>query len=304
MMAYRFRKRESVVGAVQRLVRECIDKAVVQLNHTGKARYEGVHEARKRFKEIRAVLRLVRSGLGDQFAVENRWYRDAGRTLAEAREAQAALETWEKLLNRFPEIRSWTEAGVVATRLKRRLQCLDDTHAGAEIARRDILGALPAARKRVARWPLEGTDFDVIRDGVARTYRQGRRSGRVAYARHNDLLFHEWRKRVKDLWYHTKLLTPIWHDAMDVRQTCLKELSDRLGDDHDLVVFAQHMAEQQRLFGTKSFCEELGARIVIRQQELRAQARELGGLLYAETAGAYARRIEAYWRSWRSPARL
>lgn len=302
MMAYRFRKKEGVAHGARRIVRECIDKAAVQLSYTGEERHEGIHEARKRFKEIRAVLRLARAGLGDRFAVENRWYRDAGRALAEARDAQAVLETWDKLLRRFPEIGSWVDTAAVGARLKRRLDRLGDAQAGAGAAQRAILEALPAASERVARWSLQGEGFEVIKNGVARTYRQGRRDLRAAYAGEDDLLFHEWRKRVKDLWYHTKLLTPVWYEAMHVRQTCLKALSDRLGDDHDLIVFAQLVYEQRRLFGTKALCDELGARIAIRQRELRTEAYELGSLLYAEKPRAYTQRIEAYWNAWRTPS--
>ncbi len=45
---------------------------------------------------------------------------------------------------------------------------------------------------------------------------------------------HEWRKRVKDLWYHVTLLQDAWRPVMSALADEAHELSDRLGDEHDL----------------------------------------------------------------------
>ena len=54
-----------------------------------------MHQARKRFKELRALLRLVREPLGARFKLDNRRLRDVGRRLAESRDAAAMLESWD-----------------------------------------------------------------------------------------------------------------------------------------------------------------------------------------------------------------
>ena len=50
---------------------------------------------------------------------------------------------------------------------------------------------------------------------------------------------HEWRKRVKDLWYHCLLLQDAWKPVMSALADEAHELSDRLGDDHDLAVLLE-----------------------------------------------------------------
>lgn len=300
-MAYRFRRRASMAHEVRRVVRERLDKAAQQLDSEPAAREEGIHEARKRFKEIRAVLRLARAGLGDRYTVENRWYRDAGRALAEARDAQAAIETWHKLEQRFPELAQCPESEVLRGRLKRRLRRLARGDGTGERARVEILRSLPAARERLERWPLEGSGFVLIGDGLERSYRQGRRAmHRACGEAADELTFHEWRKRVKDLWYHTRLLAPLWHEIMHVRETALKTLSDQLGDDHDLAMLAQLRRDRPRLFGPKAFADLASAKMALRQRELRRDACALGGLLYAEGARAYAKRMAVYWELWRA----
>lgn len=303
LMAYRYRRQEPVSQGTRRIVRERLDKAMKHLSQDGGQLHEGIHEARKRFKEIRAVLRLARYGLGDRYHVENRWYRDAGRALSEARDAQAVLETWGKLQSRFPELAHERKAAEIKQQLEARLELMGGEQDAVETPRRAIREALPAAYERITRWPIDAKGFEALRQGAKRVYRQGQRNMHDAFCNGGAIQFHEWRKRVKDLWYHTKLLGPVWRDEMKMREVRLKELSDALGDDHDLVVFMQLVQARPRRFGSRDFCTEISNCIALRQQELRADAYWLGHLLYAEKPNSYVNRLETYWHLWR-PAPL
>ena len=59
---------------------------------------EVVHDARKRFKKIRAVLRLVRGGIDRRvFDRENVRFRDAGRPLSEVRDVGVLVQALDRL---------------------------------------------------------------------------------------------------------------------------------------------------------------------------------------------------------------
>ncbi|EXF45194.1 CHAD domain protein [Pseudomonas sp. BAY1663] len=96
-MAYRIRPRRNAAKEVRKAALDRISEAMRALALPAAERAEGVHQARKRFKELRALLRLVREPLGATFARENRCVRDLGRALAESREAAAMLESWDAL---------------------------------------------------------------------------------------------------------------------------------------------------------------------------------------------------------------
>jgi len=296
VLSFRLKRSESVPAAIRRLVRERIDEAVHELGRGGEDRHEGVHEARKRLKEIRAVLRLVRFSLGDRFTVENRWYRDTARSLSAARDAQAVVESWDKLLAWSPDGASGLDSAAVRERLVSRRDRL--AGAGAELPVAVTLQGLHAARERLTRWPLADGGFAALAPGLRQSYRQGRRRMADAQASGADEDLHEWRKRVKDLWYHTRLLEPLWGEVMDARRRALKALSDALGDDHDLVVLRALLAEEPALLGG-SDGGKVAALIERRQRELRAEAARSGALIYAEKPQAYVRRLGAYWRVWR-----
>lgn len=276
-------------------MRERIDEAVRELGRSGEDRHEGVHEARKRLKEIRAVLRLVRFTLGERFTAENRWYRDTARALSAVRDAQAVLESWDRLVARSPE----GFAGVDPAGVRERLAGRRDRLAVADVPVAMTLEGLAAARERVARWPLGDTGFAALAPGIRHSYRQGRRRMAAALASGVDEDLHEWRKRAKDLWYHTRLLAPVWPEVMEARRRTLKQVSDALGDDHDLVVLGDLLAAEPAVLGDDAARAAVPPLIARRRGELQAEATRLGTRVYAEKPGAYVRRLGVYWRVWR-----
>ena len=93
-MAFRLKRRESVADGVRRIVRRQIDDALDNLQSRAD---EAVHDARKCFKRVRAVLRLVGDGLGNEaYDRENACFRDAGRPLTEVRDAEALVEAIDR----------------------------------------------------------------------------------------------------------------------------------------------------------------------------------------------------------------
>lgn len=297
---FRFRKKERVANGVQRIVRERLEKAIAHLASAQDGDAKGIHDARKRFKEIRAVLRLVRFELGDQFDFENRFFRDTGRALAEARDAQVLVDTFDRLQTQYPDEMERIAAGDTLRRhFEQELRRVADGTTGSMTRLPGIIESLQAADRRIDAWPLQATGFDLLKAGLARTYRQGRRAMNVAYAGGGDAQFHEWRKRIKDFWYHTKLLQPVRKDVLGVRRRRLKLLSDVVGQDHDLVVLAALLREQGSRLADEASITALSRLIVARQQELRAAARQVGALVYREKPKAYVRRMEAYWNVWR-----
>ncbi len=73
------------------------------------------------------------------------------------------------------------------------------------------------------------------------------------------------------------------------------ELTELLGDHHDLAVLAEDLGGRPELGDRAPF----EAAIERRQEQLLDAALELGARLYAEKPKAFAKRIERYWRAWR-----
>ena len=93
-MSFELNPDESLRKNIRRIARDQMDKALECLTGPREGSPdEAVHEARKSFKKIRAVLRLVRPVIDEQsYREENTCFRNAGRPLTEVRDA--------KILNR------------------------------------------------------------------------------------------------------------------------------------------------------------------------------------------------------------
>ena len=98
--------------------------------------------------------------------------------------------------------------------------------------------------------------------------------------RREDL--HEWRKRVKDHWYHVRLL-----GAGTAYEKRLKQLEDSLGEFLNLGMLREHAIGAP---------PELVAAINEEEDEMRKRALELGGKLYRQKPGAAVRMLRKGWK--------
>ena len=296
-MPYRVRADESVAEEVPRIACEQIDRAVDEATSVDLSAAEAIHKVRKRCKRIRSLLRLVRRQLGDLYAVENAWYREAAAELSDIRDAQVVAKAFDELLCYFNKNSDLNELADIHAYLHGRL----DSQNGDRGVRRGLkrfCDAMVEGRGRIASWPIHDDGFHAVRAGLKRIYSRGRRDMRLATAEPSSDTIHEWRKRVKDHAHHMQLLRSVWMDPMKARRGEAEMLADVLGADHDLAVLRKTLLACPELGGAKALQTVLGL-IGRRQVELRAGAAGLGGRLYAEKPEAFTRRIERYWGTWR-----
>ena len=293
-MGYKLRPQDPA-AEVRKVARQGLDNAIEALSVPPEERAEGVHQARKRFKELRALLRLVRKPLGDEFQRENHRLRDLGRALAESRDATAMLESWDALAKRFPELFAEADFKQARRRLQARAKQAESGTADLDTRIGKVIDELKDARSCVESWPLQAKGFDLLAGGVKRTYADG--YAELDKVRHDlsDEQLHQWRKRVKDHWYQTRLLTPSWPKLMKLRSDSLKDLADQLGDDHDLAVMTELIQAQPALFGDDALRERLGTAIAERRSELQSGALKLGDEIYQEAPNKLVARWRRYW---------
>jgi CHAD domain-containing protein len=299
-MPFHFKEGESVTRGVRRVAREQLRKVLDGvLSGTGGDNDEAVHDARKRFKKLRALLKLARPGLGEKsYQRDNAAFRDTARPLSEVRDARALGEALDKLADHF---KGDVPAEVVAAAregLRRRREEVRRRVLVEQAALGDTGAAVKAARPRVKSWPPVRW-ADVIR-GLKRSYRSAYDARAVAHGDPSDENLHEWRKRVKDLWHQLEILTPLRPQVLGPLAEQAHALADHLGDDHDLVV----LAEVLPLITDRP--EEAAALLPFigrRRQELREEAYRVGEQVFREPSGDFARRVRAYRKAWRAEAK-
>ena len=301
-MTYAFAQHESIGPAVKRIAREQLDQTIEDISSGDDERDERVHDARQRLKKLRGLLRLVRREIGQSvFARENACFRDAARELAAAREAAAIIESFDGLLDRF-ELEVSREAFddvrklLVGSHRDVLSQALDP----ARLARVDQM--LKLARERVPSWPIARNDFRALAGGFRGTYRRGRRVLRAISREPSVRLFHDFRRIAKYHLHHVRLLEGVWRSELKSRRKSLEELSDALGDLHDLDGLRRRLAEELSQGQQRSKVSSLLALVDRRIEELGLEARSLGARIYAEKPEALTRRFRTYFEAWRFDA--
>lgn len=291
-MAYKLKPRETVDFGVRRIAVEQMDKTLGELD-AGRDRDAVVHAVRKRCKKLRAMLRLVRHGLG-AYAIENRALRDLSRSLARFRDGKVVLGTHDELVGHFGDVLDRGALGDVRRRLGGTQPDRSDAADAAELARRldDFRTGLAAVRERVPGWVVDGEPHRVLGAGLVRTYKRGRRACRRAAASGAADDFHEWRKRVKYHWYHALLTAPLFADSIEWRAAEAERLSDLLGDAHDLAIYERNLDAIAPQCNATAI-ETLRALAVWRREQLQRRAVDAGSRLFAAKPGAFVAGLEA-----------
>jgi CHAD domain-containing protein len=299
-MSYRLKKKETVVAGIRRVAREEIDRVLELLQDKKADPEETVHEVRKHFKKVRALLRLMRNDLGEEvYKPANDAVRALGRRLGPARDASVLVSALERLRAAYEkDFPSEKAASIRKKLLSRRRSALGRLRRNGIF--RKIAGDLETLRQRVRAWVLAQEGFASVEPGLRRAYRKGRKRQAEACATRTDESFHEWRKRAKDLRYHVELLQPVRPDTMKEFEKALHDLTDCLGDDHDFAELRRVLVATPDLEKSRSAVAAVLELIDRRRSELQAKAYPIGARTYSEKPKAFSRRIASYWKAWRS----
>ncbi|MGF1514835.1 MAG: CHAD domain-containing protein [Elainellaceae cyanobacterium] len=290
--------------AIKRIAHEQIESSIDILSEeTPERRDEVVHQARKHFKKLRALVRLIRGEIGNKtYRRENGCFQDASHQLETLRDSQVRLETLDALLSHYSDSIGAEADGFAFEGVRDVL--LDDYtsvhHQSSSDITVKVLPALKKANRRVNDWQIDDS-WNALGNGLYSIYARGRRALEAVAENPSPKNLHDWRKRVKDLWYHLRLLAPLWPDLFRAWRSEANGLAELLGDDHDLVMLRDYLMEDPTRFEDEE--DQLGVLLSLirrRQLELQTEAISLGQRLYAESPKAFAKRVKRYWIAWRA----
>ena len=294
---YRLTASESARDGVRRVLVGRLDRALEQLGEATTNKPAGpLHEARKDLKKARAGLRLIGAWIEpESYGVESARLREAGRVLSGLRDADARIESLRALRDRYGDERADARAaleGEIEAARGRSAVSVEGLGEATGAAATLIEGSRAFAQSLDP--PRAG--WALLAGGLERGYRRGRARLGAVRAQAGDEAVHEWRKRVKDLAYHLRLLRESWPPVVGPLADQAGRLAELLGDHHDLALLAGELRLRPDRGGDAASVLKLAER---RQRELLGEALPLGAALYADKPGAFERRMHAYWRAWR-----
>lgn len=279
-------------GAIRRELTEALRALECRLARLRSLDATQVHETRKQLKRARAVLALLEPSLDPRhYDAIDLELRDAGRSLAHARDRAVLADTYARLA---------AATGVVAepTPVTARAD------AGPPVARTEAAPLLPGLRRTVARLtqaPVCATGWPALGTGMHAIYRRARRSlpprGREPTARQ----LHELRKHSRRYWHALEVLEPLNPRRIAAATRRLHRLSDLLGEEHDLAVLSLYLRER-RPVPSKLDDAVLDA-AARRRRRLSKKALALAAALYADRPRMVVADLHRKWQRARRRAR-
>ena len=301
-VAFEFSADEDVRQSISRTAREQLDRAIEVLSEElDKDPVDAVHTARKAIKKERALLRMGRGTIPRlERSYGNVVLRDAARNLSSIRDAEVAVQTFEHLAERFAG--QLPESTFAAVREELERDRSSERERAAELSVHEgAVADLRLIRLRLEGWELRRDGWGAIEPGLERTYRDGRDALRRVRRDASVENLHTWRKRVKDLWYELRLLAPVGGPTVRGGAEEAEQLSDVLGDDHDLAVLREILLRKAPTL--RADLDALIGLVDYRRDQLQTQARAIGARLYAEKPAAYLRRMRRLWEAGRAEYR-
>jgi CHAD domain-containing protein len=305
-MAYRLKLKEPLVKGVRRIAAEQLANAAARLQGDSDPE-SGIHEARKSLKRIRALLRLVRPGLGEtQYRKSNDRLRDIARMLSAARDRDVVRAHLARLTTAKPSVAK------AAGRLSDALATVSDggvLHNGGGSAAphrnmADALSEIEAVRDVLAELSLHPASFETIVAGLTKSHRSGCKALALALANPaEEEPLHDLRKAAQAYWRQMILVQHAWPEVCLARAAAAKYVADLLGQDHDVALLEGVLATPQAQILSRTDRVALARYCTARHTELRGAALPKARLLFADRSERLGERMRYLWDVSRKAAR-
>jgi len=301
-VSFELKPREQVNHGLRRLIRKELRGARRALDSTHPPTADGIHEARKSLKKVRAIVTLIDADDGRGVGRARKRLRKIGQTLSRVRDADAMFEIVEKLHRSAPRMLDARSLKALRMWLAGRRSAALAT-AGKKNTWDRVEDDLRALRRKAKGWRQSHQAFGALSRGIEDSFRRGKKALARAKKRRRADDFHRWRKQIKSLWYELRLFEPA--DAAVTRDVrALHRAESWLGDDHNVVVLCTALSRDGSRRTRPISIEQLKGAADRYHQLARRRAIKSASRIYTRKSDRYLRDLKRAWRKWqhRHPA--
>ena len=301
LTSVRFFAGETLSGGLDRVIDTQFEIALGVATCSAHERASAVHETRKAIKRLRAMLRLVRDSISlDCYHTDNAALKLIAAELSAVRDSWVMAQILDRLLPHDHDLAD--SVATLVDRLQERYKAESSAVLDNAAHMATILDQLENARERARRWTILAGEqstpiphaFATVEPGLQRVYKRGRRGMRIVADSPTDTLLHVWRKRAKYLRHQVEALNVLDPPGMGPIEADLEQLTDALGDDHDLAILLGRMKDDPHL--TEGIDTDLIVdAICSKRRELQDQAITLGQRRFEDHSSVFLSYIESNW---------
>ncbi len=297
----RFLAGETLAEALDRVIAEQFTMALGVETAPADGQAVAVHSTRKALKRLRAVLRLVRDSISlDCYHTDNQVLKLVAAELGSVRDTWVMADVLDRLLPHDPASKETVDT--LVERLQERYRAESRALLENEAQMGAIIDQLENVRERSRRWSMVAGevntslphDFSSISLGLQRVYKRGRRGMRIVVDSPTDTLLHVWRKRAKYLRHQVEALNLLDPVTLLRYELQLEQLTDLLGDDHDLAVLLARFGSDPTLIEDLRLEPVLDA-IGRTRHELQAKSIDIGREFFEDPSTDFLDYVEGIW---------
>jgi CHAD domain-containing protein len=301
-MAYRFEPREPFGDGVRRLAERQLIRIEAAMHAPATDTVQAVFETRKALKKLRALLALVRSGLGRRsYRDITKRLRDLGRALSRERDDAILVAALETLAN---------DADADGVALIRRIKSvvarslLPRTVSRPTVARLGMVGGMrliapsdvAALRTAIAALDTDHIEAAEVWRGAGRVYRRVRKAiKKTTNGDDPDIdRLHHLRKVMQRHARHLQLLSVITTPEFSAHMISARTISQLLGEHNDMAVLRRSMVDGH----TRAISIDVRSLCVLidkRQADLRFAALAAAKNVSLLTRSAFECELENLW---------
>ncbi len=307
---YRVGSGEPLASALHRLTTEQFTIAIEALSDPKADIAIATVATLKSVARITAVLRLVRSSIGDEaYRTESLILRETSELLGGLLYGQPEMRALDQLRARYQPVLQPTAFADLRNQLLHRHQLhrLKALSEGEALQR--TLQRLRRARARFAAWPIDdATDarmygrepvsnsFAALADGLRRTYKRGRKQWRKVANGELEAL-PSWHREVRLLENQLTIMSSSWPEVIGATAVACGQLEAVLTEEAGLAELQAVIDKDLALTLDEVERSMLDSIASNARGELGNVALVLGGRLYVEAPEAFMERMEAYWKA-------
>jgi CHAD domain-containing protein len=276
-----------------------LNQAIAHLQHPGRNSGKAIHAVRTRIKNVRAILRLIRPVIGERFFQrENRRLKKAAQTLAPMRDMSVGLRTLKRLAGHEGSKDRRRDFLIVLMNYDKWAKT--ERPASERKVRNTSLSALKASQQHLGKLRLPSDDWLLIEPGLEKIYRACRRRMQCAFVGAGDAAFHQWRIRLKNLYFVLQFLHTAWPARLRPLVAGLQKVQQQIGKDHDLAVLVTTLPSLPRGNGSDLSTHRVQRYLKRRSRKLRRDCRPLAERLLEEKPRSFVRKFARHWATWRT----
>ncbi|MCK9336936.1 MAG: CHAD domain-containing protein [Arcobacteraceae bacterium] len=196
---------------------------------------KAIHQIRRCFKKLRALLHIYQFNLDDGFwKVQNELFKQYAKSCSDIRDSKILEDLYFKIIKKY-SLDDNTNLDI--------LKIIKDSKQNIDIKalRKSIKKAMKENIKNIKNYKLEKNNKSYIISNMKQVYNQVKVFYKEVKSVDDDLKYHSMRKWLNYYWYHHKLSKN--KDPKKMKQ--LKCLVDTLGEIHDITIFKKLLEETE-----------------------------------------------------------